>query len=295
MIRLERSLIATYLVLAGIVNEEETMVDNKYGYLDVVSPASGGKLIENPSAFDDFWGTIIDLEVRMGEDDVDKRFYRQLVAKIRLDVALGATSEMEERYNLPTDDKTGEAKVDEHGVPVRPNITSKWGVQEVQFDTSLGVPWQGRGENLLGLHAHFVRKGTRLTRDDINAKKRSPRGEPPYGRYIVEWDHYDNDVRQQHGLEAITETFASVQKSSVPASVFTSGAVPTEALDRSRFVARLAEGKTFLDQYSHIRREHPEIAQHATRGAITELVAQGLLSEGEGPGGSVVYALGPNF
>ena len=274
------------------------MVDNKYGYLDVVSPASGGKLIENPSAFDDFWGTVIDLEVRMGEDDVDKRFYRQLVAKIRLDVPLGATSEMEERYNLPTDDKTGEAKVDEHGAPVRPNVTSKWGVQEVQFDTSLGVPWQGRGENLLGLHAHFVRKGTRVTRDDINAGKRAPRGEPPYGRYIVEWDHYDNDVRQQHGLEAITETFANVQKSSAKVPVASSNSVSAsilESVDLARIVARLAEGKTFLDQYSQIRRERPDLAQHATRGAIAELVTQGLLSEGEGPGGSVVYALGPNF
>ena len=261
--------------------------------LDVLSPAVSGKLQENPSAFDDFWGVVTGFESKVGEDENEKRFYRQMVMNIRLDVPIGDTVDMWESYNLPTDGKTGEPLVHPDGTVARPNATSKWGVQEVQFDTALGVPWEGRAENLIGLHAHFVRKGTRLTRDDIAAKKRAPKGEPPYGRYIVEWDHYDNGVRQQAGLKPITVTFKNVQESAVSTPVVSaSAATPTDENESRRLVASLAVGKNFLEQYSAVRKEHPELNTWATRDAITGLISDGLLVESE-VDGKTVYAAGP--
>ena len=263
---------------------------NKYSDLDVLSPAVSGKLQENPSAFDDFWGVVTGFEAKVGEDDAEKRFFRQMVMNIKLDTPIGDTVDMWESYNLPTDPKTGDPLVNEAtGEIARPNASSKWGVQEVQFDTSLGVPWEGRAENLIGLHAHFVRKGTRITREDIAAKKRAPKGEPPYGRYIVEWDHYDNDVRKQAGLQAITTTFKQVQSSSVEPAEKTAGA----PVDPQILVAKLAVGKGFLDQYSGIRKDHPELGQYATRDAINNLVKTGLLVEVDGEDGKPVYAAGP--
>ena len=259
--------------------------------LDVLSPAVSGKLQENPSAFDDFWGVVTGFDAKIGEDEEEKRFYRQTVMNIRLDTPIGDTVDMWESYNLPTDGKTGEPLMREDGTPARPNANSKWGVQEVQFDTALGVPWEGRAENLIGLHAHFVRKGTRITREDIAAKKRAPKGEPPYGRYVVEWDHYDNDVRKQAGLKPITVTFKGVQESAVKATPVAEVA-PVSDDDGRAAVARLAIGKNFLEQYSAVRKDYPTLAKFATRDAINGLIADGLLVEGE-VDGKVVYAAGP--
>ena len=271
---------------------------NKYSELDVLSPAVSGKLQENPSAFDDFWGVVVGFTAKVGEDEAEKRFFRQMVMNIRLDVPIGDTLDMWESYNLPTDPATGEPLVHADGTVARPNATSKWGVQEVQFDTALGVPWEGRAENLIGLHAHFVRKGTRMTREDITAKKRAPKGEPPYGRYVVEWDHYDNGVRGQAGLEAITTTFKNVQESAVtppPAADGSSSTTPGAPLTEDgarRSVAAMAIGKNFLEQYSEIRKNRPELGKFATRDAINSLVADGLLVEEE-VDGKTVYEAGP--
>ena len=267
---------------------------NKYSELDVLSPAVSGKLQENPSAFDDFWGVITGFEAKVGEDEAEKRFFRQMVMNIRLDTPIGDTADMWESYNLPTDPATGEALVHADGTFARPNATSKWGVQEVQFDTALGVPWEGRAENLIGLHAHFVRKGTRMTREDIAAKKRAPKGEPPYGRYVVEWDHYDNDVRRQEGLDAIATTFKAVQEQAASTPVG-SGVVDTAPLTEASAratVATLAIGKTFLEQYGEVRKDHPGLAKWATRDAINGLVSDGFLVEADA-GGKTVYAAGP--
>lgn len=260
---------------------------------DVLSPAVSGKLAETPSAFDDFWGVVTGFTAKVGEDEEDgkTRFYRQMTMNIRLDVPIGDVTEMWETYNLPTDPKTGEPLRKEDGSIVRPNKNSKWGVQEVQFDTSLGVPWEGNVMNIVGLHAHFVRKGTRVTRDDIAAGKRAPRGEPPYGRYIVEWDHYDNGVRQAAGLAAITTTFKSVVEEAVAGNTTADTATVSEE-DARATVAKLAIGKTFLEQYQVIRKDYPDLAQYASRDAINQLVKDGLLVEGE-VDGKVVYETGP--
>ena len=263
--------------------------------LDILSPAVTGDLHETPSAFDNFWGVVTGFESRVGQDETsaEKRFFRQLVMTIRLDTPIGDTVDMWESYNLPTDPKTGEPLIDpKTGRPARPNASSKWGVQETQLNTSLGVPWEGMAQNLIGLHARFERKGTRMTAADIAAKKRAPRGEPPYGRYIVEWDHYDNDVRRAAGLAAITTTFSQVQAGAEkPAAPEVKAVNEGEA---RMFIAKGAIGKNFLEQYAEVRANMPELAKFATRDAINQLVADGVLVE-EDTGGKVVYKAGPSY
>lgn len=256
--------------------------------LVVMSPAVSGKLVTNPSAFDDYWGTVLGFGFRLGEDTDDKRFYRQMVMDVRLDDPIGDATEVRESYNLPTDPKTGGPLLNENGEPARPNANSKWGVQESQFDTSLGIPWEGEVRNVIGLHAHFTVKGTRLSRDDIAKGKRAPRGEPPYGRYIVEWDHYDNDVRARAKLAPITTTFKNVQESAI-APTAPDGSATLASTDPRLEVAKLAHGKMWIEVFSLIRREHPHLAQYADRDAFASMVKDGLLKEVTGPSGKVIF------
>ena len=256
--------------------------------IDVLSPAKTGALVVTPSKYEDFWGVVTGLTSGGVEvDDESGRFYRQAHLNITMDEG---GDEIDERYPLPTDEKTGDPKVGEDGKPVRPNATSKWGRQEGLFGT-LGIPWEGDTSNLVGLHAHFVRKGVRVTREDIAAGKRSPRGDFPYGRYIVEWKDYNNQIRTVQGLDPINDTYESIKAAAV--GVDRGTAAPVDAGEGLVAAAKLAVGHNYLDALTLIRRDHKALAEFFTRDTVVQMITDGLLKEEPGADGVVVYAAGP--
>jgi len=257
-----------------------------------------------PSAFDDFWATITDMAHVTGEDEERHEFYRQIEFTLRFDSPIGDVADTPERFNMPTDRKTGGSLVDETGKPVLPSETGKWGRFYAVLDT-LGVPWEHKPSRLLGLHAHFQRKGTRVTREDIAAGKRAARGELPYGRYVVEWDGYDNAFRQSRGLSSITETAAATTPpASNPASDIAPGVVHVGTVQEAPVLtassedplevqaAILAAGKDFFKVLGAIRTSHKHLAPYANKGALDKLVDDGLLAK-ETVDGKEVYKLGP--
>ena len=257
--------------------------------IDVLSPAKTGALVVTPSKYEDFWGVITGFTSAGAEvDEESGSFYRQIHMTITMDEG---GDEIDERYSLPTDEKTGELKLNEDGKPLRPNATSKWGRQEGLFAT-LGVPWEGDTANLIGLHAHFVRKGVRITRADIAAGKRSPRGEFPYGRYIVEWRDYNNQIRQAKGLAPITATYDEIKAAAVAMDTPATPA-PASLEEGLEAAATLAVGKNYLDALTTIRRDHKNLADFFTRETVMKMVADGLLTENPGADGVVVYGKGP--
>lgn len=256
----------------------ELVESNRWSELDAMSPAKTGALKETPSMFDDFHGTVVGIDQRTGEDEEDSRFYRQCIFQLQID---GTDTLVEERWNLPTDPKTGEPLTDNGGL-VRPNKTSKAGRQEVLYDT-IGVPWDGSIANIMGIHGHWVRKGIRRTRADIEKERadrqaaldrgerpvRRPREEFPYGRYLVSWDYYDNDVRRTAGLAPIT--FKGVPEDTAP----TKG-LSGEDLDTA--IVSIVNGRTFLEALEEARNNHPELVRHFQgRGVVERLVAEGKL------------------
>ena len=251
---------------------------NNWDQLDVLEAGKTGELKENPSIFNDFWGTLINTEFAMNEDEESGRFYRQAVDTIKID---DMDLEVTEKYNLPTDPKTGEALRNEDGSTARPNKNSKWGVQEGLY-AAMQLPWEQTVAGRIGIHGHWIAKGTRLTRADIAAGKKSPKGEPVYGRYMVEWDRYNNDIRKQFELPAKTETKESL---SVPVAV-EEVALPS---DPEAAVVMVANGKTYLEFLKEVRAKHPSLADVSSREHLERLVEKGMLQKEQTGDGAVVY------
>ena len=250
----------------------------------------------SPSAFDDFWATITDMAHATGEDEERHEFYRQIELTLLFDAPIGDVADTPERFNMPTDRKTGGQQVDDEGKPILPSETSKWGRFYAVLDT-LGVPWEHKPSRLIGLHAHFQRKGTRVTREDVAAGKRAPRGELPYGRYVVEWDGYDNALRQSRGLSPITETARKPVEvgHSVEAALTTLDAQAPAATEPPEVqVAMLADGKDFFKVLGAIRTSHKHLAAFANKGALDKLVDDGLLAK-QVVDGKEIYKMGPVF
>lgn len=242
---------------------------DKWARLAVLSPARTGAMPEQKSLFDDCWGTVVDIDIQMREDEDEMRFYNQQVLTVLVD---NTDISFPERGNLPTNEATGELKVDEEGKLVRAHRNSKVGQQEVLYN-SLSVPWEGEISNILGIHGHFVRKGTKRTREDI-AREQAARAagektkrsnEPPYGRYLVEWDRYDNDVRKRAGLPAITATASSIKVEAVQ------GDVPA--------IEELAEGRSFIELLTEVRTKYPSLTPMTKREEMNRLVSDGVLRE----------------
>jgi hypothetical protein len=270
--------------------------------LDVLSPSKTGELTKQVSLYDDFVGTLVDIEPGVYENEETGRITQIISFKWEFDEpnAQGEKIEVDQRYFLPTDEKTGELLIDEAtGQVKRPATNSVWGRQEAQFPT-MGIPWEGNVMNLLGIHARVQRKGERVTRDQINAERaakargekvaRRPQSDYPYGYYIVSWDFYNNQVRTSKGLEPILATYAQVAESAKgPES---SGAPISE--DQAKVqVAKIAIGKDFLSTLSEVRANHKDLMKFATRDAIAELVEEGMLQENQDPkDGGVVYSAG---
>lgn len=243
-------------------------MEDKWARLAVLSPARSGEMPEQKSLFEDFWGVVTDIDIQLKEDEDDKRFYNQQVLTVLID---NTDMSVEERSSLPTDEATGALKANEDGSLVRPHRNSKAGQQEILYN-SLSVPWNGEIANILGIHGHFLRKGVKRTREDI-AKEQAARaaGEKtkrdnsvPYGRYLVEWDRYDNDVRRRAGLAPITEV-ASAKK--------------VEAAAETPEFVDLADGKTFIEILTEVRTKYPALTPMAKREEINRMVSEGSLRE----------------
>lgn len=245
-----------------------------------------------PSAFDDFWATMSDMSQVLGQDEERHEFYHQIEISLLLDSPIGSVADVQEKFNMPTDRTTGRPLLDRNGAPVVPNETSKWGRFYAVLDT-LGVPWEHKPSRLIGLHAHFQRKGTRLTKDDITAGKSTPRGELPYGRYVVEWDGYDNALRQSRGLSPIllTPTPPVATTSTVSDD---SAQVPANDSDPDIAAALLADGKDFMRFLGAVRTTHQSLKAYGSKGALDRLVDDGLLKKSV-VDGKEVYQLGPKF
>lgn len=265
---------------------------NKWDMLSVLSPAKTGALQEQKSLFDDFTGTVVDIDHRVGESEEDGRFYGQAVFKIQID---GSDLEVEERWNMPTDDKTGEPSRNEDGELQRPSARSKWGRFEGLMAT-LEVPWAGDVSNLLGIHGHWIRKGSKKTRADIEKEQEDrkamiARGEKPpkrdqnefpFGRYLVSWDFYDNDVRRSVGLQPITATSESGGKAEVGTE---------KVADPDSELVSLADGETFLNLLSKIRESRKEMTPYAKREELERLVSIGRLTKESTSQGTVYKAV----
>ena len=265
---------------------------NKWDMLSVLSPAKTGALKEQTSLFDDFSGTVIDIDHRVGESEEDGHFYGQAVFKVLID---NTDLEVEERWNMPTDDKTGQPARDADGELIRPGATSKWGRFEGLMAT-LEIPWAGDVSNLMGIHGHWLRKGTKRTRDDIakeqadrkamiEAGEKPPkrdRNEFPYGRYLVSWDYYNNEVRKSSGLAPITGTSSS--GGHIEASTVT-------IEDPDGELVQLADGRKFLDLLAYIRENRKEMMGYAKREELERLVEAGRLTKESTKGGTVYHAV----
>ena len=243
---------------------------SKWERMAVLSPARSGELQEQKSMFDDCWGTVVDLDIRMEEDQEDGTFYNQLFTTVKID---NTDLTFDERTSLPTNKETGELLRDENGALVRPNKNSKYGQQEILFN-SLGIPWEGLIENIMGLHGHWLRKGVRKTREDIAAEKAArDRGEKvkrdwsqvPYGRYLIEWDKYDNEIRRLAGLPAITVSAASLQRA------------VEEVQGPSGTIEDVADGLSFIQLINKVRSSHKGLQPQATRDNLSRLVTEGIL------------------
>src|SRR3990167_122829 len=264
---------------------------NKWDMLSVLSQAKTGALKESASLFDDFTGTVIDIDHRVGESEEDGHFYGQAVFKVLID---NTDLEVEERWNMPTDEKTGEAARDADGELVRPGATSKWGRFEGLMST-LAIPWAGDVANLMGIHGHWIRKGTKRTRDDITKEQedrkamiergekppRRDRNEFPYGRYLVSWDFYNNEVRKSVGLTPITSTSESGGK------VESGGTVD----DPDSELVQLADGRKFLDMLAFIREDRKDMMPFAKRETLERLVEGGRLTKEATKGGTIYHAV----
>src|SRR3990167_2205442 len=263
------------------------MIMNKWERLAVLSPAVSGELVAQTSLFDDCWGTVVDIDIALGEDEVEKRFYNQQIITVRID---NTDLEFTERASVPTDPETGELAKNEDGSYKRPARSSKIGVQETLYN-NLGVPWEGSIANIMGIHSHWLRKGVRKTRDDIEAEKEArargekvvrDRNEVPYGRYLVEWDYYDNDVRKAQGLPPILVTAEKV-------GVVKAGS--DKQLDQisSVKIEDLVDGKTFMELLKIVRTQYPDMQSQATRVNLTKIGRDGTLELVEGGKNGVIY------
>lgn len=239
------------------------------------SPSSGvlaGNVFENA---EDYWGIVVGYKFGMGEfenEEEDDAGNKQVVKRVQYRMSVETKKDDDgssqfEFYNLnPGTD--GELKRDEVGALQRPHNASKWGRQEVLLQTLIKF---GELDDLVGLHAHWQTKGTRITRDEIAAGKRSPRGSLPYGRYIVECDGYNNTMRRENGLQARQLEKQEVRKGTAD-----------EALE-------LIVGKTRVDALNALSKAGMTI-EYVTTESLSKFVDSGMLVLKD-----KVYERGPNF
>jgi hypothetical protein len=229
--------------------------------------------VTSGGGFDKFWGTVMDAEVKLSEPSNEEGktgFGPQLTLIIQPDEA---NFPVYERFRLPTDRKTGEAKR-------LANTNSKLGkflqqVREVAgVDTSAGV------NSIIGAHGLFDTKGVKLSREDVTEGKRIPFGELPHGRYLVEVDYFDQQVRAAKGLppKGIEAT---------PATAVATAPAATQALNPEEEAMGILHGKTFLDYVAEMGK-HPHLAAFKKRTQVEAWLADGLVTA-EGTGVKTIF------
>ena len=252
--------------------------------LAIFSPAETGAL-DKSGGLTDVWGTITGFEVKVS--DFDGRTQHQLEMHFITDtLESGKQVEQREWFKLPTDSKTGELKIDPKTQKLaRPHVNSAWGRFEIMVN-NLGIPWGGGLNNLIGIHAHFqykeFDKGKEVTELDDGEKSQYV----TKARFIVEWDEYDNRVREANGFAPITITSAQVSAPEVPVSA--SGDPEKDALE-----VLLATG-TLIKYVGEIQRKHKHLMSFATRPVVEKWEADGMI-EGEKTAQGVVYTKGKAY
>ena len=233
------------------------------------SPGSGelaGNTFENA---EDYWGVVVGYSFGMKEFEDDKD-----PTKKRIQASMSLESKKDddgssqfEFYNLNAGED-GEFRRVEGGELQRPHSASKWGRQETLLQTFTTF---SELDDLIGLHGHWQTKGVKVTKDDIAAGKRSPRGSLPYGRYIVEADGYNNTIRRERALEARKIEKTEVRKTT-----------EEEALG-------VIVGKTRVDALNALSKNGMSIEFVSTE-KLTRMVEDGVLVLKD-----KIYEKGPNF
>ena len=160
--------------------------------LAAFGPAAG-ELGVPVNPYNDFWGVITGFSVTDAEQtkfkDGKKTDEKWILRVMRMEILMDDGRVHNEDFTLPYDKTTGVILTNADGSIKRPDRNSKWG----RFESILvgsGLDY-GHPNDLIGLHAHFLARSVwGEGRNPIEVK----------GRYIVEYDGYNNDHRKSLGL-----------------------------------------------------------------------------------------------
>lgn len=248
-----------------------------------VFEAATGPLDES-GGLNDFFGTIVDYNMDTAKAFDGVGLKRQLKITTQVDAAYsksGATFTTNEWFQMPSN-KDGTPKVDAAGKLVRPHKNSKWGRQEMLLK-SLGVPYGGKLDGLIGLHAHFQEKNLSLEERVQAGKEATVEQYDVKGRFLVAWDGYDNQIREARGLTPITMTATSSA-----AQATGTGDPETDALS-----LLIREG-SLIHYVSAIQKERPDLTAFANKPTVDAWKDKELVRLDNVEGRGAVYLSGPN-
>mgnify|MGYP003394275681 CR=1 FL=1 len=249
---------------------------NEAAELAVFEPAETGELsADGGGLFADYWGTIVDYG--MTTSSYNGRMTRQLQFEIRMDNGMSR----KEWFPLPTE-TDGSPKM-KAGKLARPTRTSKWGIQETRLGV-LPIPWGGKLEGLVGLHAHFQLREfsngedvTDLTKAEKDAERFILKG-----NFIVEADTYNNEVRDAKGLSTLT-----VGTNSVTTAPVASG-------DEKSAIALLIDQGNYIKYVDEVSK-NPSLAEYGSKAIVEKWENDGKVTREFVQDKGVIYKAGPSL
>lgn len=230
---------------------------------------------EQARGTDKFWGVLMDIEFKeAGVSDSGFEYGPQMTFILQPDEL---NFPVYERFNLPVDKKTGQPKS-------QANPNSKLGKFLQMVRGTCGVDTNDGLAGLIGIHGLWDTKGTKQSKDDIDANKKRPFGELPYGRYLVEVDYFDNAVRGAKGYPAKQFTPAA-QAAPEPSNDGSAPAAGGE--DYEEQAKAILNGNTFMD-YVSLLGQNPHLAPYKKRTVVDAWRDSGEFTT-EGAGAMAVY------